>query len=135
MERRSISSASPYEAIGGYCRAVVVGEHVFVAGTAPIMPDDADPPADAYGQTHRCLEIIATALREAGGGLEHVVRTRAFITGPQHFDGFARAHGETFGAVRPVNTTVVVQLLDPRWVIEIDVDAVISGVETGRSQP
>ena len=135
MERRSISSASPYEAIGGYCRAVVVGERVFVAGTAPIMPDDADPPADAYGQTHRCLEIIATALREAGGGLEHVVRTRAFITGPQHFDGFARAHGETFGAVRPVNTTVVVQLLDPRWVIEIDVDAVISGVETGRSQP
>ncbi len=134
MERRSIFSGSPYEAIGGYCRAVLVGERVFVAGTAPIMPDDADPPADAYGQTQRCLEIIAAALSEAGGGLEHVVRTRAYITGPEHFDGFARAHGETFRDVRPVNTTVVVQLLDPRWFVELDVDAVITSRGTGRSR-
>ncbi len=135
MERRSIFSGSPYEAIGGYCRAVVFGDRVCVAGTAPIMPDDADPPADAYGQTHRCLEIIAAALNEAGGGLEDVVRTRAFITAPEHFDGFARAHGETFHDVRPVNTTVVVQLLDPRWFVEIEADAVITRAGTGTSAP
>ena len=134
MERRSISSASPYEALGGYCRAVVVGDRVFVAGTAPIMPGDADPPADAYGQTHRCIEIIAAALREAGGELRDVVRTRAYITGPEHFDGFVRAHGETFRDVRPVNTTVVVQLLDPRWFVEIDADALLRRPETERFQ-
>lgn len=134
MQRRSISSPSPYEALGGYCRAVVVGDRVFVAGTAPIMPNDADPPADAYGQTQRCIEIIAAALEEAGGGLDDVVRTRAYITGSEHFDGFIRAHGETFRAIRPVNTTVLVQLLDPRWFVEIDADAVITRAETGRFQ-
>ncbi len=66
--RQNISSGTPWEPIVGYSRAVVVDRHVFVAGCAPIMPDDADPPRDAYAQTRRCLEIIEAALREAGGG-------------------------------------------------------------------
>ncbi len=66
MERRRISSAMPMEGQVGYSRAVVAGRHVYVAGTAPVMPDGADPPADAYGQARRCLEIILSALAEAG---------------------------------------------------------------------
>src|ERR671925_1564724 len=65
VERRLVSSGSPYEPVVGYSRAVRVGPHVFVAGTAPIMPDGADPPKDAYGQAKRCFEIILAALEEA----------------------------------------------------------------------
>src|SRR5919204_266485 len=66
MARRQISSGSPYEPVGGYCRAVVAGPHVHVSGTAPVMPDGAPPADSAYGQTKRCLEIIFAALAEAG---------------------------------------------------------------------
>ena len=125
MDRRTIGSGSDWERRGGYSRAVVVGEHVFVAGTAPIMPGDADPPTDPYGQTKRCLEIIETALREAGGALEHVVRTRLLMTDAAFAPDVLRAHVEAFGAVRPACTGLVVGLLDPRWLVEIEVDAVI----------
>jgi enamine deaminase RidA (YjgF/YER057c/UK114 family) len=124
VERQIVSSGSPYEPIVGFSRAVRVGDRVFVAGTAPIMADGADPPADAYGQAKRCLEIIALALEEAGASLADVVRTRAFLTDPASFEGFAKAHGEAFSAVRPVNTTVVAALLDPRWLVEIEAEAV-----------
>jgi enamine deaminase RidA (YjgF/YER057c/UK114 family) len=125
MERRHISGTSPYEAIMGYCRAVVVDSHVYVAGTAPIPPDGSPPPEDAYEQAKLCLEIIGTALEQAGSGFEHVVRTRIHITDPEHFEGIARAHGEVFAEIRPVNTTVISALMDPRWKLEIDVDAVL----------
>ena len=126
MERQIISSGSPYEAVAGYSRAVRVGDRVFVAGTAPIMADGADPPADAYGQTKRCLEIIEGALEQADSSLQDVVRTRVYLTDWASFDGFARAHGEAFSGVRPVNTTVVAALMDPRWLLEIEVEAVIA---------
>jgi len=124
-DRRTIASGSQWEAVGGYSRAVVVGRRVFVAGTAPFMADDADPPADAYSQTKRCLEIIAAALEEAGGGLEHVVRTRLFLA--DRADGLEvlRAHGEAFGEIRPAATGVVVGMLDPRWLVEVEVDAIL----------
>ncbi len=109
----------------GYSRAVRVGDHVFVAGTAPIMEGGADPPPDAYGQTRRCLEIIGKALADAGAGLEHVVRTRIYLARGEAFDEVARAHGEVFGEIRPVNTTVLVALIDPRWLLEIDVETVV----------
>jgi len=109
----------------GFSRAVAVGDHVFVAGTAPIPADGSAPPADAYEQTRLCLEIIGRALEEAGAGLEHVVRTRAYLTDPAHYEGYARAHGEVFSQIRPANTTVVTSLLDPAWMVEIDVDAVL----------
>jgi enamine deaminase RidA (YjgF/YER057c/UK114 family) len=126
MERRSISGHSPYEATMGYCRVVVAGEHVYVAGTAPIPADGSPPPEDSYDQALLCLEIIREALGRAGTGLEDVVRTRVYVTDPAHFEGVARAHGEVFRDVRPVNTTVVASLMDPAWKVEIEADAVIS---------
>jgi enamine deaminase RidA (YjgF/YER057c/UK114 family) len=127
MQRRLISSGSPYEPVVGYSRAVRVGDRVFVAGCAPIMPTGADPPADSYAQAKRCIEIIERALEDAGGSLADVVRTRAYLTPAADFEGFGRAHGEAFGDIRPANTTVVVSaLVDPRWLLEIEAEAVLT---------
>jgi enamine deaminase RidA (YjgF/YER057c/UK114 family) len=126
MERLLVSSGSPYEPVMGFSRAVRVGPHVHVAGTAPIMPDDAEPPADAYGQTRRCLEIIQAALHEAGAGPEHVVRTRVFATDADDFEAVARAHGEVFSEIRPANAYIVVRgFVDPRWRVEIEAEAYV----------
>ncbi len=125
MERTLISGHSPYEPIVGYSRAVVVGDRVHVAGTAPIPADGSAPPDDPYEQAALCLRIVADALQRAGTGLDHVVRTRIFLTDVAHWEGIARAHGEVFRDVRPANTTVVAQLLDPAWKVEIEVDAVL----------
>lgn len=126
VERRLVSSGSPYEPVVGFSRAVVVGHHVSVAGTAPIMPGGADPPDDPYLQARRCLEIILEALAQAGAGPEHVVRTRIYLLRREGFDQVARAHAEVFRDVRPANTTIVVQgFIDPRWLVEIEADAVL----------
>jgi len=125
MERRLIAGHSPYEAIVGFSRAVVAGDRVYVAGTAPIPPDGSAPPEGAYEQARLCLEIVREALERAGSGVEHVVRTRVFVTDPAHFDGVGRAHGEVFADVRPANTTVVASLLDPAWKVEIEAEAVL----------
>jgi enamine deaminase RidA (YjgF/YER057c/UK114 family) len=127
VERRLISSGSPYEGVAGFSRAVVVGPHVHVAGTAPVMPDGAPPPAGAYEQAKRCLEIILAALDEAGARPDDVVRTRMFVTEPSHWEEVARAHGEVFGGVRPAATCVVTRLLDPRWLVEIEAEAILPG--------
>jgi enamine deaminase RidA (YjgF/YER057c/UK114 family) len=126
MKRRLISSAMPLEQTFGYSRAIVVGDRIFVSGTAPVMPDGADPPTDAYGQARRCLEIVLAALAEAGTGPEDVVRTRMYLTRAEDIDEVGRAHGEVFGDVRPATTGVVVAaLFDPRWLVEIEADAII----------
>ena len=126
MERRLIRSDSPYEPVVGFSRAVVVGPHVFVAGTAPNMPEGEEPPADTYGQTRRVLEIILQALAEAGAGAEDVVRTRVFLTPEADFDGAARAHGEVFSEIRPASTMLYVSALaDPRWHVEIEAQALL----------
>jgi enamine deaminase RidA (YjgF/YER057c/UK114 family) len=125
LERRLISGHSPYEPIVGFSRAVVADGHVYVAGTAPIPPDGSPPPEDPYEQARLCLEIIRGALERAGSGLEHVVRTRVYLTDSAHWEGVARAHGETFSEIRPANATVVTSLLDPAWKVEIEADAVL----------
>ena len=128
MSRRLISSGSPYERTVGYSRAVVVGDRVFVAGTAPVMPEGVETPPDAYGQAKRCLEIIDVALREAGAELADVVRTRVYLVRAEDFEGVGRAHGEAFSEIRPANTTVVIkELVDPRWLVEIEAEAVLTG--------
>ena len=128
MERTIVPAVSPFAEAAGYSRVVRVGQHAFIAGTAPIMPDDVDPPVDAYGQTHRCLEIALEALAQAGGSAADVVRTRIMLTRAEDFPEIARAHGEVFKDVRPVNTSyVVAALLDPRWLVEIELEAVVSG--------
>jgi enamine deaminase RidA (YjgF/YER057c/UK114 family) len=126
VDRQLVSSGSPYEATIGFSRAVRDGRHVFVAGTCAVMPDGGDPPADAYGQAKRCLEIIVTALAEAGAAPEHVVRTRTFLLAAADSAEVGRAHGEIFADVRPASTMLVVSaFLDPRWVVEIEADALL----------
>jgi enamine deaminase RidA (YjgF/YER057c/UK114 family) len=93
VSRRTISSGSPYEPVLSISRAVVDGHHVAVSGTAPIMPDGGEPPANAYAQAKRVLEIIVTALAEAGAAAEHVVRTRTYLTNADDWRDVGRAHG------------------------------------------
>ncbi len=128
MERRRIASGSPYEPIVGFSRAVRAGSHVYVAGTAPIMPDGAEPPPDAYGQMRRCLEIVLAALADAGASAEDVVRTRTYLTRAEDWEEAGRAHGEVFADIRPTNAIIVVRgFVDPRWIVEIEADAVVDG--------
>ena len=136
MRRRNISGHAPLEPVVGYSRAVRVGDLVFVSGTAPIPRDGSDPPPDAYGQARLCLGIIADALERAGARLEDVVRTRIYLTDGAELDGIARAHGEVFGDIRPATAGLVVKgLLDARWLVEIEADAVVGAAfdrdETG----
>jgi enamine deaminase RidA (YjgF/YER057c/UK114 family) len=126
VERALVPAVSPQAAIVGYSRAVRDGRHVYVAGTAPIYPDGAETPGDPYEQGRRCLEIVVAALAEVGAGPQHVVRTRAYLTRPDDWEEVGRAHGEVFGDVRPVTAFVVVAaLLDPRWLVEIEADALL----------
>jgi enamine deaminase RidA (YjgF/YER057c/UK114 family) len=126
VDRRLVSSGSPYESMIGFSRAMRDGRHVFVAGTCAVMPDGAAPPADAYGQAKRCLEIITAALHEAGAEPEDVVRTRTYLINVEDAGDVGRAHGEVFGEVRPASTMIVVSaLLDRRWLVEIEADALL----------
>jgi enamine deaminase RidA (YjgF/YER057c/UK114 family) len=123
--RRLIAGHSPYEPVVGYSRAVVSGGDVHVSGTAPI-PREGDPPEGAYEQARLCLEIVGGALGEAGAGFPDVVRTRIYLTDAGDYEEVARAHGEVFAEIRPASTAVVVKgLLDPRWRVEIEADAVL----------
>jgi enamine deaminase RidA (YjgF/YER057c/UK114 family) len=124
-DRRRVSSGSPYEPVIGFCRALAVGDRVLVAGTAPVWPDGSCPD-DPAAQTRRCLEIIVAALKELGAAPRHVVRTRMFLTRAGDWEAVGRAHGEVFRDHTPVSTMVVVkELLDPRWYIEIEAEAVL----------
>lgn len=118
-----VHSGSPYEARYGFCRAWRRGSRVEVAGTAPIPAAGEALREDAYGQMLRCGEIVGAALRSVDAELRHVVRTRMFITDPADADDVGRAHREIFGDARPVATMVVTRLLDPRWKIELEVEA------------
>ncbi|HYH49640.1 MAG TPA: RidA family protein [Acidimicrobiia bacterium] len=125
MDRQRVSSGSPFESTIGFSRAMRAGNHVFVSGTAPVWPDgscDADPAV----QTRRCLEIIVEALEGAGASAGDVVRTRTFLVDVADAGIVGKVHGEVFGDVRPASTMVVVSgLLDPRWKLEIEAEALI----------
>ena len=98
-----------------------------MAGTAPIWPDDFVDP-DPRTQARRCVEIMLAALEEAGGTARDVVRTRMYITDPTHADAIGEAHGEFFSEIRPASTMVVVNgLLDPRWYVEMELEALLTG--------
>ncbi len=123
--RQRVSSGSPFEERVGYSRAVRAGDRVFVSGTAPIWPDGTVE-EDAGVQARRCFEIIERALSDAGSGLADIVRVRIYLVDADDFEAIAAVHGELLGTVRPANTTVVVAaLLDPRWKVEIEVEAVV----------
>ncbi len=123
MERQNIASGGTFESVFGYSRAVLVGDHIHVAGTcAP--PHDM---GDAYEQAKGALGIIEKALGDAGAGLENVVRTVVYITDTAHAEGVTRAHGETFGHIMPASTMVVIaELLKPNLVVEIEAYAILT---------
>jgi enamine deaminase RidA (YjgF/YER057c/UK114 family) len=126
-------SGGPYEARVGYSRVIRAGDLVVVAGTTALMPDGVIAGiGDPYVQARQTIENIDAALGRAGGSLADVIRTRVYLIDTGHFDGFARAHGEAFGDIRPVNTTVIVaELADPRMLIEIEADAWVPRAAAG----
>jgi enamine deaminase RidA (YjgF/YER057c/UK114 family) len=127
MERRAARSGSPFEETIGFSRAVRAGTAIAVSGTAPIWPDGHVDPDPAV-QAGRCWEIALAALEELGGRREDVVRTRQYVTDASYGEPVGAVHGAVFGAVRPASTMVVVSaLLDPRWVVEVELDAVVEG--------
>lgn len=126
MTRKRVASGSPYEGKYGFSRAVCVGDRIVVGGTAPIWPNDFVD-MDVAVQTKRCLQIILACLERLGAGPEHVVRTRIYLTDARDADVVGAVHGDVFGEVRPVTSMVVVAgLLDERWKVEIEAEAVLT---------
>lgn len=117
-------SGSPHEATLGFCRAIRTGDRVLVSGTAPVWPDGSCDP-DVAVQAARCLQIIVAALTELGARADQVVRTRMYVTDAGYADAVGREHGKVFGRAVPAATMVVVAgLLDPRWKVEIEAEAI-----------
>lgn len=127
MQRRLISSGSPYEQPIGLSRAVRVGPWIAVSGTAPIADDGSTAhPGDVYLQSMRCLEIVLRAIDAAGGTAESVIRTRVMLVDIARWHEAARAHGEVFGDIRPACTFVQIgSFIDPHWLVEIEADAYV----------
>ena len=124
-ERQRITSGSPFESRIGFSRALRVDDRVWVSGTGPVWPEGSCSD-DVGTQARRCFEIILGALAEAGARAEDVVRTRIFLTSAADADAVSAVHGELFDAVRPAATMVVIAaLLDPRWKVEIEAEALI----------
>jgi len=125
-QRRLISSGSPWEDVVGYSRAVRVGNVVEVAGTTAVDGDLVIGGNSVYEQTRFIFQKINKALQEAGSSLEHVVRTRMYITDISKWEEAGRAHGEVFNQIKPASTMVEVSaLIDTRLLIEIEATAII----------
>jgi enamine deaminase RidA (YjgF/YER057c/UK114 family) len=125
LERRKVSSGVKWESIVGYSRAVRVGERIYVTGTtATDENSDVVGAGDAYAQTVQTIKNIERALKALDASLEHVVRTRMFVTDISRWEEYGRAHGEFFGEIMPATTMVEIsKLIDARMLIEIEADA------------
>jgi enamine deaminase RidA (YjgF/YER057c/UK114 family) len=128
MTRQNLPGTSPYEPLIGFSRAVRVGDAIHVSGTGPVGADDAD----VESQTRRIFEIAAKVLEQGGASFSDVVRTRMYLTHAEDWQAVGRVHGEIFANIRPAATMVVVaQLLNPKWRVEIELDAVIQSTVAG----
>ena len=124
-ERRRATSASPFEGPIAFSRAMRAGDRVLVSGTGPVWPDGSCDP-DPYAQACRAFEIALRALEALGGSADDVVRTRMYLVDAADWEAVGRAHGGLFEAVRPAATMLVVAgLLDPRWRVEVEIEAVV----------
>tara|TARA_R110000868_G_scaffold346385_1_gene607467 strand:- start:39921 stop:40310 length:390 start_codon:yes stop_codon:yes gene_type:complete len=123
--RQLFSSGSVWEPIAGYSRAVRVGQQVFISGTTASSPEGAVGET-AGEQAREILTRLTATLEQAGARLDHVVRTRMYLTSAEDFDAVTRVHGEFFGDIRPASTALVVSaLVEPDLLVEIELDAVI----------
>ncbi|MEO6502672.1 MAG: RidA family protein [Jatrophihabitantaceae bacterium] len=127
MERQLVSSGATWESAVGYSRAVRVGSWVSVAGTTAARPGGGAVGGDDIAeQAREAIRRISAALVQVGASLEHVVRTRMFVTDISRWEEVGRAHGEFFGDIRPAASMLEVRaLIKPELLIEIEVDAVI----------
>lgn len=127
MRRTLVPSSSPYAPIVGFSRAVRVGNFISIGGTAPIDSDgNTIGKEDPATQTRQCIKTIIQALESAGASLNDVVRTRMLLTNIEHWKAVAEVRGEFFKDIRPVDTVMEVsQFINPEWLIEIEVDAVV----------
>jgi enamine deaminase RidA (YjgF/YER057c/UK114 family) len=126
-KRESIRSGARWEPLVGYSRAVRVGPFIYVSGSAPVGADgELVGEGDAYAQATRCIEVIREALENAGASLEHVVRTRMFVTDIEQWQEIGKAHQEAFGDIAPATSMVEVsRLIDPAMLVEIEADAIV----------
>lgn len=126
-ERINIASGSPWEPLRGYSRAVRVGDHLYISGTTAMSPNgEVMGQADAYEQTRYVIKVIKEILSLSGYSLGDVIRTRLFVTNITKWEEYARAHSEAFDVVRPASSIVQVsRLVDPRLLIEMEVDALL----------
>ena len=127
MPRKNVTYGQPLERVIGFSRAVRIGNIIAVSGTAPIARDGSvHSSGDVYGQARRCLEIIKDVIEQAGGDLEHVIRTRIFLKDMKKWREATRAHGEYFSRIQPACTVVEVSgFVDSEWLIEIEADVVL----------
>lgn len=125
-DRQRVANKSPWAKTVGYCRAVRVGNHIHVSGTAAVGDDGKIVhPTDPYKQAQRCLQIITAALAELGASPEHVVRTRMYVRETDHWQQVGKAHGEVFGSVQPATTMVFTGFIDPDMLVEIEAEAIV----------
>jgi enamine deaminase RidA (YjgF/YER057c/UK114 family) len=127
MERKNISTGSPWERIAGYSRAVRMGPFVYVSGTTAFDENgELVGEGDPYAQTVHILNTIEASLKQAGASITDVVRTRVYVANFEHWREVSRAHAERFENIRPANTLIQAGALVPGRLVEIEVDAIVS---------
>ena len=125
QQRQTVDSGTVWEAMAGYSRAVRVGERILVSGTTATGPDGLVGGDDPAAQARYVLDKIEAAIRQLGGRLEDVVRTRIYVSTIDHWEAVARVHGERFGHIRPANTLVEARLVGPEYLVEIEAEAIV----------